>query len=93
MIKHRVSTLADLEWYIDDTAGRHLICGEKCHWIYGLIESVKWSAWIGSQSGMVYLHTSPAIDMEFDSFINVVRDGWPKAKVISVARGFDFGDD
>ena len=89
----RLNKLDSLGWHHDETSGRHQICAERCHWIAGKIDGVEWSAWISEVSGMVYLHTDPAIDKPFDEFIALVRDGWPKPKAALAVRGFDFGDE
>ena len=92
-LKQNITILADLGWHIDDTAGRHQICAEPCAWIHGKICGVDWTAWVSTISWKVYLHATPAIDLEFSEFLDVVRNGWPEKKVVPAARGFDFGDD
>ena len=91
--KEKLNHLKSLGWHQDVDSGRHQICGERCVWIHGTISNVEWSGWLSEISGMVYLHTDPAIDLAFDAFCNVVVNGWPVAKVATAARGFDFGDD
>jgi hypothetical protein len=89
----RLDTLNKLEWWMDEKAGRHQICGERCRWIQGQISGIEWSAWMSEVSGMVYFHTSPAVDLEFDAFVSIVSNGWPVAKMAPKSRGFDFGED
>lgn len=43
----------------------HRIHGEWCHWYAGQIDGRQWSAWIGTDSGSVYLHSGA--DMTIDS--------------------------
>ena len=88
----RLDTLAELGWTIEKIGGRHTICGEHCRWIHGQISGIEWSAWMSEVRGMVYFHTSPAIDLEFDAFVSIIRDGWPVAKVAPAARSL-FGED
>ena len=93
----RKNALTKLSWNVetDPQTGdplQHKICTETCYWITGKIDCVEWNAWISEVSGMVYLHTSPEIDKPFDGFCELVRDGWPKAKVAPVSRGL-FDDD
>ena len=85
--------LESLGWHQDVDSGRHQICGERCVWIFGKIAGVEWSGWMSEISGMVYLHTDPAIDLAFDAFCNTVANGWPEKKVAPKSRGFDFGED
>ena len=90
----RLDTLNKLGWQMDEKAGRHQICGERCSWIQGKIAGVEWSAWRSDISGTVYLHTPAAgHDFQFDAFVSIVRNGWPVAKVAPKSRGFDFGED
>ena len=56
----------------------HRICGEWCHWYAGTIDGQQWSAWIGTDSGSVYLHSGG--DLAFDNFVDVIKNGWPKVK-------------
>jgi len=74
--------LAELGWRPEkanngDTL-QHRISGEICHWYAGMIEARPWSAWIGTDSGSVYLHGGE--DMAFDAFVGIVANGWPKVK-------------
>jgi hypothetical protein len=94
LAEKRLDTLAELGWKMEETAGRYQICGERCRWISGKISGVEWSAWMSETSGTVYLHTAAAgHDFKFDAFVEIVRDGWPVAKVAPKSRGFDFGED
>ena len=74
--------LAEFDWKPEnDDKGKplqHRIAGEICHWYAGTIEGRLWSAWIGTDSGSVYLHAGG--DMAFDHFVDVIQNGWPKAK-------------
>ena len=91
--KEKLHHLESLGWHQDVDSGRHQICGERCVWIFGKIAGVEWSGWMSEISGMVYLHTDPAIDLAFDAFCNTVANGWPEKKVVPKSRGFDFGED
>ena len=66
-------------------------------YISGPIGPVEWAAWIGVESGNVYVqraaYTLGEYDFTFEAFCDLVKNGWPVAKVAPVARGFDFGDD
>ena len=88
----RIQVLATLGWTIENTSGRHTVCGEQCRWIHGQISGIEWSAWMSEVSGMVYFHTSPAIDKTFDEFCKLVENGWPKVVVIPKTRSL-FGED
>ena len=88
----RMDKLNFLGWQVDETAGRHQICGERCRWIFGNISGVEWSGWISDVSGMVYLHANPAIDLAFDAFCGIVVNGWPEKKVARAGRSL-FGED
>lgn len=90
----RHEIVLSLNWQIDETAGRHQICGERCGWIVGMIDGVALSAWIGERSGIVYLHLAGKpgeYDFEFEAFCEIVKNGWPKAKAAPAARSL-FGD-
>lgn len=94
----RLKHLATLGWRYDETAGNHLICNERCDWIFGKVGAVEWSAWISQRSGMVYLHGTPSAlgeyDFTFDVFVSVIANGWPTPKVAPAARSlFDDDDD
>ena len=88
----RIRILASLGWSHDDESGRHKIYAERCVWISGKISCVDWSAWMSEVSGMVYLHASPAVDLPFEEFVGVVRNGWPEKKQAPAERSL-FGDD
>ena len=89
----RLDTLKKLGWQMDETAGRHNVCGERCRWVVGKISGVEWSAWMSDISGTVYLHTPAAgHDFQFDAFVSIVSNGWPVAKVAPAARSL-FGED
>ena len=88
----RIDKLNVLGWLMDETAGRHQICGERCRWIFGKIAGVEWSGWMSDISGMVYLHSNPAIDLAFDAFCGIVANGWPEKKVAPAGRSL-FGED
>ena len=88
----RLLKLESLGWHQDVDSGRHKICGERCVWIHGKIAGVEWSGWISEVSGMVYLHTDPAIDLVFDAFCETVLRGWPEKKKTPASRSL-FGDD
>ena len=72
--------LAEVGWKPElDCHGKtltHRINGEWCHWYKGVIEDRVWSAWIGTDSGTVYLHAGE--DMGFEEFIELIKSGWPK---------------
>lgn len=89
----RHEILLSLDWTreIDPPSGNpltHPINSEPCNWYSGQIAGIDRSAWIGTKTGKVYLHSGG--DHEFEEFCEIVRNGWPVAKV---TRGFDFGDD
>lgn len=77
-------------WHRETEELKHQINAESCHWYEGKIDGVEQSAWIGTKSRMVYLHCGG--DYEFDEFIELVRNGWPKVKVPAAERSL-FGDD
>ena len=88
----RLNTLSEIGWQMDEKAGRHNVCGERCRWIFGKITGVEWSAWMADMSGTVYLHTPAARhDFQFDAFVSIVSNGWPVAKVAPAARSL-FGE-
>ena len=93
----RLGELLRLGWIHDETSGRHQVCAERCDYISGTIGTVEWAAWIGVDSGMVYLQGQPAVagdyDFTFDAFCTLVRDGWPVVKVAPAARGLFDGED
>lgn len=86
--------LAEIGWTSEKADNgdplKHRIHGEICHWYSGLIEGREWSAWIGTDSGSVYLHSGG--DMAFDEFVEVIKSGWPKAKVVPGSRSL-FGEE
>jgi len=92
----RLAKLATLGWIHDPTSGRHLVCGERCDWIDGKIGEVIWSAWIGEKTGTVYLHIEAIVpgeyDFMFETFCQLVANGWPEKKPAKVERSL-FGDD
>lgn len=90
----RLDKLNSLGWIMDEKAGRHNVCGERCRWIFGKIAGVEWSAWMSEVSGTVYLHTPAAgHDFQFEAFVSIVANGWPVAKVAPKSRGLDFVED
>ena len=91
----RIQVLATLGWQRDEKAGKHQICAERCEWISGKIETLDWSAWISTVSGMVYLHRGGELENRyfwFEAFCRLVENGWPKV-VIPKPRGFEFPED
>ena len=88
----RLLHLESLAWHQDVDSGRHRINGERCVWIHGKIDGTEWSGWMSESSGMVYLHTHPAIDFGFDAFCKTVETSWQEKKKAPAGRSL-FGDD
>ena len=97
----RIKQLSAIGWLpgLDPVSKNHIqyqINGERVWHIECTISGVATAAWMRDKDGFVFVQIAgpdEGMDFEFDAFCELVKDGWPVAKVAPVARGLFDGED